>query len=163
MCADQVGTPSLEERLTKDCTELVTLVQLLARRVAGPEVAESLADEVNDWIKTQLGVDYSWPGNVRELEQCVRNVMIRRTYFPPRRLGSGGRDEFRRLTDELATGALTADQLVSRYVTLTYARTHSYVETGKLLEVDRRTVKAKLDETLLERITGRKPEHRGDA
>lgn len=154
LCADQVVTPSLEERVRSDSTELETLVLLLARRVAGQEPAEALAAEVNRWIDERLGADYPWPGNVRELEQCVRNVMIRRAYYPPRRLGSGGVDQFKRLTDEMSEGKLTADELVSRYVTLTYARTQSYVETGRLLEVDRRTVKAKVDKDLLERMKG---------
>ena len=45
---------------------------------------------------------------------------------------------------------LTAEALLSRYVTLVYARTGSYEETARRLEIDRRTAKAKVDAKLLE-------------
>ena len=40
---------------------------------------------------------------------------------------------------------LTADELLSRYCTLVYAETQSYVETARRLGLDRRTVKSRVD------------------
>ena len=45
-------------------------------------------------------------------------------------------------------------QLLSRYVTIVYSRTGNYEETARRLELDRRTVKAKVDPVLLEIIAG---------
>jgi DNA-binding CsgD family transcriptional regulator len=39
---------------------------------------------------------------------------------------------------------MTADELLSRYCTLVYQMTGSYEETARRLNIDRRTVKAKL-------------------
>ena len=39
-----------------------------------------------------------------------------------------------------------------RYCTLVYARSGSYEEAARRLGLDRRTVKARIDETLLERL-----------
>jgi DNA-binding CsgD family transcriptional regulator len=46
-------------------------------------------------------------------------------------------------------GRLSADELLSRYVTLVYSRTGSYEETARRLGLDRRTVKAKIDGNFL--------------
>ena len=43
---------------------------------------ERCLPEVEEWIAKHLPADYAWPGNYRELEQCVRNVIIRRSYQP---------------------------------------------------------------------------------
>ena len=47
---------------------------------------------------------------------------------------------------------MTANELLIRYCTLVYAQTGSYEETARRLEIDRRTVKAKVDEGELGRI-----------
>jgi transcriptional regulator of acetoin/glycerol metabolism len=123
----------------------------MARRAAGDE-AESLAVEAETWILQNLGTSYEWPGNYRELEQCIRNLLIRRDYRPARgsrELDAG--DVFAGLRD----GKLTASDLLSRYCTLVYSQTHSYEETARRLDMDRRTVKSKVDEALLERLRGR--------
>ena len=49
-------------------------------------------------------------------------------------------------------GNLTAEELLGRYVTIVYSRTRSYEETARRLGLDRRTVKAKVDSGLLERL-----------
>jgi DNA-binding NtrC family response regulator len=128
----------------------------MARRVAGAE-GDSLAQEAREWVERNLGADYGWPGNYRELEQCVRNILIRKDYraaesYPKRR----GREDD--LFAEARDGLLTAEDLLRRYCTLVYSRTGSYEETARRLDVDRRTVKAKVDEELLGRLrTGKHP------
>jgi transcriptional regulator with AAA-type ATPase domain len=140
LCADRIDTPTLRERLDSDPDELLQLVGLLARRVAGDASATQLAREVVSWIEQQLGRDYAWPGNVRELEQCVRNVLVRREYrpIPHARAAESVLDR------ELLRCGLSAQALVQHYASLLYEQTGNYVETGRRLGLDRRTVKEHL-------------------
>jgi transcriptional regulator with AAA-type ATPase domain len=152
LCADLIETPTLAEQLADSPGERRTLVRFLAQRIAGEAEADRLADETEQWIDAHLGPDYRWPGNVRELEQCVRNVMIRGEYRPPRpRAPRGAGDD---VAAAMLSGALTADELLQRYCTIVYARTGSYVETARRLALDRRTVRAKVDRALLARLRG---------
>jgi transcriptional regulator with PAS, ATPase and Fis domain len=145
ICSDLITTPSLREQLADAPQDLKGMILFITRRLAEDE-AEALADEVQHWVGKHLGIDYAWPGNFRELEQCVRNVLIRHEYRPP---AVGSRDAAERLTQELNAGALTADELLRRYCTLIYSRTHNLEETARRLQLDRRTVKAKVDPELL--------------
>jgi len=148
LCSDQVNTPSLAEQLADSPAVLCELVGYMAGRVAGAE-GEELAGEVMTWIESNLGPDYAWPGNYRELEQCVKNVLIRRNYRPSEAGASGAFEEF---AAEIRAGSLTADELLARYVTLVYSRTRSYEAAARQLGLDRRTVKAKVDERFLEKL-----------
>jgi len=148
LCSDLIVTPSLSQQLRESPGVLRDLVLFMARRVAGPEAA-ALAAEAEEWILGNLGRDYEWPGNYRELEQCVRNLLIRKDYRPARaRREQTMGDLFR----PAYAGKLTAAELLSRYCTLVYARTGSYEETARRLDIDRRTVKSKIDAALLERL-----------
>jgi transcriptional regulator with PAS, ATPase and Fis domain len=150
LCSDQVSTPSLAEQLAVSPGVLRELVFYMARRVAGVE-GDGLAGEVLTWIEENLGAEYAWPGNYRELEQCVKNVLIRKNYRPALK---GAEDPVEEFANQARTGVLTADELLQRYVTIVYSRTGSYEETARRLELDRRTVKAKVDATLLARLRG---------
>jgi DNA-binding NtrC family response regulator len=150
LCSDQVATPSLAEQLADSPGVLRELVSYMARRVAGEE-ADELAPEVMLWIESNLEPSYGWPGNYRELEQCVKNVLIRRNYRPSRGAAADPVDEF---VADARLGRLTAEQLLARYVTIVYSRTGSYEETARRLGLDRRTVKSKVDETLLQALRG---------
>ncbi|MGD9645505.1 MAG: sigma 54-interacting transcriptional regulator [Pirellulales bacterium] len=152
LCSDMIEVPPLHARVQDDPGELRHLLVHLAQRAIGTEGAE-LADEVMRWIEEHLGLDYAWPGNVRELEQCLRNVLIRRSYVPPtagpRAEAGGPRDE---LLAAVAAGQLTADELMRRYCSLVFAETNSYEATARRLKLDRRTVRAKVDATLVARL-----------
>jgi transcriptional regulator with GAF, ATPase, and Fis domain len=152
LCSDMIQTPSLHEQLQHSPGELHDLVLFIARREAGDE-AESLTQEVVDWVNKSLGRDYAWPGNFRELEQCVRNVLLRREYRPPAPAAALATDAAGNLCRRLTAGDLSADELLRGYCTLIYARCHSYEETARRLKIDRRTAKAKIDADLLERWT----------
>ncbi len=145
MCSDVITTPSLCEQLQESPRVLRELLLFIARRVAGPG-AEALAEEVEAWIARQVGRDYAWPGNIRELEQCVRSVMIRKEYHPPRDQPGSGLDH---LKDAWGRGALTAEEVLQWYCTQVYAQTGSYEETARRLQLDRRTVKSKIDGKLI--------------
>ena len=60
-----------------------------------------------------------------------------------------------RFAADLQAGRLTAEELLSWYCTYHYARTGSYEATARQLQIDRRTVKAKVDPTLLARLAQR--------
>ncbi len=145
LCSDQIVTPSLADQLADSPGVLREVLVYMARRVAGPE-AEEFVPEVTQWIEQNLGAAYSWPGNYRELEQCVRNVLIRRNYRPARTAAAGPID---RCVEEFRTGRLTADELLSRYCTMLYAKSGNYEEVSRRLAIDRRTVKSKVDPELL--------------
>ncbi len=148
LCSDLIVTPSLQEQLRESPEVLRELLLFIARRVAGVE-AEALAEEVETWIVQHLNRDYEWAGNIRELEQCVRNVLVRKEYRPPQVRPRSTHEEFSRA---FTGGELTADELLRRYCTLVYAQTGSYEETARRLQLDRRTVKSKIDRHLLERF-----------
>ena len=146
LCSDMLVTPSLRERIAAAPEKLSNLIFFLAQRTVGEDLAAEVAGEVEDWIVENLGTDYPWPGNVRELAQCVNNVLIRREYQPAASPEAGVRE---RLAEEILAGGLTAEEVLRRYCTLVYARTGSYEEAARGLELDRRTVKSRVDPELL--------------
>jgi transcriptional regulator with AAA-type ATPase domain len=150
LCADRVETPSLAERIRDSPQELSDLVLFLAQRQVGEESAPELAREVVAWIDRRLGRNYPWPGNVRELAQCVSNILIRHEYHPAARASAGNPRQA--LAEEILSARLSADELLGRYCTLVYAETGNYQEAARRLGLDRRTVKARVDEELLTRL-----------
>jgi transcriptional regulator with AAA-type ATPase domain len=146
LCADMVTTPSLREQLAEAPGDLPNLVRFLAGRILPDSVeeAERLTSEVVEWIQRNLE-NYTWPGNMRELEQCVRNIMIRRTYVPPAPADSRGA-----FAEKAASGSFSSDELTRHYFTLVYAHTGSYKEAAEKLQVDWRTVQKKVDPALLQ-------------
>lgn len=155
LCADRIETPSLAAILAGNPGELVYLVQHIAGKVAGEEEADTLCREVCSWVEEKMDPAYSWPGNFRELEQCVRNVMVHRDYHPQVVIGTES------LGRQLDTLDLSAEELLQQYVTRVYARSGSYEEAGRVLEMDPRTVKKYLDDTLLNRLNSPVPHGAG--
>jgi transcriptional regulator with GAF, ATPase, and Fis domain len=140
LCADRIQTPTLRERIEADPNELMLLVTVLSERIAGTEFGGALAQEVLSWVQKELSPGYGWPGNVRELEQCVRNVLVRKRYRPARRTPTASA-----LDQALLQSQVSAEALLDRYAALVYRETESYVETGRRLGLDRRTVKERAD------------------
>ena len=149
LCSDMISTPTLHEQLRDTPGQLRILVTFLATRLVGTDEAESIADEVVAWIEEHLGLDYEWPGNVRELEQCVLNIVMHSRYRP---IVPSRAEPFQDLARLVADGALTLEEITRRYCTLVYAKTRNYERTAQLLDIDRRTVKSKIDLDLLERL-----------
>jgi DNA-binding NtrC family response regulator len=147
LCADRIRTPSLAEQLADSPDELRSLIVVLVRRAVGADEVEALADEVEVFVREQLGVDYTWPGNVRELEQCVRSILVRGEYVPPSLDPPAGD-----LDAALRTCELGADDLLRRHCTHVYARAGSYGEAARRLGLDRRTVKSRIDRALLAKL-----------
>lgn len=145
LCSDLIVTPTLQEQLQESPGVLRELLVFIARRVVD-EDAEALADEVEAWIMKNLGREYLWPGNIRELEQCVRNVLVRREYRPFQTRTVVPQEEF---PPAFTDGTLTADALLRRYCTFIYSQIESYEKMTRRLQLDRRTVKSKIDFRLL--------------
>lgn len=150
LCSDIIVTPSLHEQICEDPAELRNLVLFLTKRVVSEEESEGLAREVCDWIEDELGLDYPWPGNVRELEQCIRNILIRRSYRPPEI--SHGREPLEEFLREIREGQLSADGILELYCTFVYSRVGSYQQTARVLGIDRRTVKKRINREFLDRL-----------
>jgi DNA-binding NtrC family response regulator len=143
LSADQLRTPSLAERIASDAQELPYLVAQLSRRVAGAECAEQVAKETLCCVEQTLGLDYAWPGNIRELEQCVRSVLVRGRYEPPRH------ERAAELDGPLQSSGLSLKELEVRYATLIYQKTGSYSEAARRLGIDRRTLKRHVTESAM--------------
>jgi transcriptional regulator with AAA-type ATPase domain len=154
LCADTVTTPALYEQLAgspdESNGELHHLVRFICTRVAGEEEAEPLTAEVMSAVEVSPGFNYRWPGNFRELEQCVRSVMLRGTYEP--RPAAASTDARHRIAHNIVSGHFTADDLLRHYCTLLYATSRNYSTVAEKLGLDRRTVRAKVDQELLREL-----------
>ena len=140
-----IELPPLRERLG----DLGALVEHLAARLR-PRRPPRFSPGVITALEA-----HAWPGNIRELEQCLRNVLIRRSYVPPtgepRNAAITPREE---LAVALLDGQLSADELLRRYCSLVFAETGRYEATARRLKLDRRTVRAKIDTALVAQLRG---------
>jgi DNA-binding NtrC family response regulator len=153
LCADMIQTPTLCEQIADFPDDLMCLAEFVARQVLPnlPEESQALAREAVDWIATQLSANYRWPGNIRELEQCVRNVMIRKSYRPVQQnqisVGASPHEQF---AQAVAEGRFTLEELIENYVSLIYAsEAQHYGRASHRLNVDWRTLKLKLNQKLI--------------
>jgi len=78
-------------------------------------------------------------------------VLVRGEYHPLR-LPAVDAGPLQRLALETCRGLLTAEELQSRYCTLIYAASGSYEEVARRLQLDRRTVKKRVDPAFLEEL-----------
>ena len=106
-------------------------------------------------VEREIGRDYPWPGNMRELEQGVRNILVRREYHPTRpvAVAESPSAPLSSFAEEILQGSLSADQVLSRYCTLIYAQEDSYEAAARRLQLDRRTVKSRVDRDFLETLS----------
>jgi DNA-binding NtrC family response regulator len=141
LCSDQLTTPSLREQLDASPRELATLVAHIAGRLLDPEEAAGFTRDTLQWIEKNLGADYAWPGNFRELEQCVRNLVLRGEYRPAGPLARATAADWNVVIE---SGALTAEELLRRYTRIVFAQAGTIEEAARRLDLDRRTVKARL-------------------
>lgn len=152
LCSDTVETPPLARQIEGNPRELEHLVEVMVARLIPGEERREVSRDAFGWIADNLGVDYGWPGNMRELSQCVNGFIVRGDYRPLEAAGSVLDQTVRRFR----AGAMTADEALSRYCTLVYHRAGGYREAARILGIDRRTVKARVDQDLLEEIVAEK-------
>lgn len=144
LCSDCIRVPSLSERIRQDPDELTDLVEHFCTQISGGK-NEALTDRVIDVItKTLGGPAYPWPGNVRELAQCIRRVILKRSYE-----GQNPQAQTRNeaLIAGIETGTLTADEVLDTYCKILYDRHGTYEQVAKLTALDRRTVKKRIQNT----------------
>ena len=111
-------------------------------------------------MEKHFGGSYDWPGNIRELEQCVRNVMIRKSYTPssriPAQIANVVPDYSLRSAEafvrSLLAGEMTLDDVSAHYVSMVYAQAGRYDIASQKLGVDWRTVKDKVKPELVSKF-----------
>ena len=142
LCSDRIVTPSLAEQLRDRPDDLEMMVGVVASGLIDRE--EGFVHRCVFGIRDRLGEDYPWPGNFRELEQCVRSHLIRGEYRPAVGAASSGRD-----WNAVMDGAtLPLAAVVERYVRRAFeVSDRNVAATARRLEVDRRTVLARLEPT----------------
>ena len=143
LCSDVIETPSLSRQLGHSPNALDDLVMHVCQRLS-PDDYSSFVEEVLNWIRNHLPQNYSWPGNIRELEQCARNILIHGSYSP-NHSQAGNESSSSKLTTQIDKLELTADELLAKYCQIAYSKTRSFEKAAKLLQMDRRTVRAKID------------------
>jgi transcriptional regulator with GAF, ATPase, and Fis domain len=146
ICGDMVRTPTLREQLADAPEDWPHLVRIAASRVAGPKTLDRVATAAENWASTHLRREYAWPGNMRELEQCVRNILNHEQYEADDEAdaplaASAPRDASDALLAGVRQGTLTAAELLQGYCARVYARTGSYEETGRRLDLHWQTVR----------------------
>jgi transcriptional regulator with PAS, ATPase and Fis domain len=152
LCADTIESPSLSEQL-KECPDDIDILTryIAAERVLKglPEEAERLATSAVAWIKARLPSDYAWPGNIRELEQCVRSILVRGSYQPPRWPAARSHPFPQEVTQRFLAGQLTAAEVQRHYYSLVRAQTASRKAAAERLQVDARTLDRWVDNQLV--------------
>lgn len=143
LCSDIITVPPLRRRIQEDPRELNDLLAHTVQRMVGQPSPE-LIEMTQNVIDKHLGPDYPWPGNVRELEQCVRSVLLRRSYAGDTK--STAPDLESLLTRGIRSGQLDAQNLVSGYCHLLYQRHGTFEEVARRTRLDRRTVKKYIQE-----------------
>jgi len=138
LCSDMITVPPLRQRLDEDPNELDALLSYTVEKMVGKPSPE-LVELAKDVISKDLGDNYPWPGNVRELEQCVRRVLLKRSYSGDERDQiSEGKSS---LMQDIESGTMNAQQLLSHYCTMLYNRYGTFEEVARRANLDRRTVK----------------------
>ena len=138
LCSDIIRVPPLRQRIQEERSELDDLLAHTVKRLLGkasPQIVRMVKRIIND----QLGDDYTWPGNVRELEQCLRRVLLNRSYSGEKFTLKG--DLLSELADAIRSGEADAQQLLSGYCRLLYQRHGTFEEVSRRVKLDRRTVK----------------------
>jgi DNA-binding NtrC family response regulator len=127
------------------------MVEFICRRVVGEEAAGRLTAEVVSWIDGHLGREYGWPGNFRELEQCVRSYTIRKEYRAIPRAAESPGDRLARACEVLAEQVngrdLTCAEIERCLFTRVYERTGSFQEAARLLGIDWRTLRTRVNQS----------------
>ena len=139
LCSDVIVTPNLKEQIDGQKDEFEFLVDFISHRIA-PDARDDLKADVMKWFESADMGAYDWPGNMRELEQCVRNIMIHNDYVPAKPTADVASDSF---ISQLNECSLPAEQVLSKYCAMAYQKYGSYEKAGAILQMDRRTLRAK--------------------
>jgi DNA-binding NtrC family response regulator len=144
LCSDIIEVPPLRERIKEDRAELDKLLEFTVERMTGYK-SKHLMDRVKRIIDKHLGKDYMWPGNVRELEQCVRSVVLRRTYQGEALNSKPPSTITEKIINGLQNKNIDIPSLISGYCTILYEHLGTYEKVAKKAGLDRRTIKKYID------------------
>ncbi len=143
LCSDIIVIPPLRKRIQEDENEMDNLLAHTIEKITGSP-SPPLVKMVRKTINKELGKNYPWPGNVRELGQCVRRILLNRSYKVVRHTDeNGGRSQ---LSKDMDKGKLDAQTLLMRYCHMLHVRFGTYGEVARITKLDRRTVKKYIDE-----------------
>lgn len=143
LCSDIIVIPPLRQRIREDRKELDDLLAHTIEKITGTS-SSALVKTVRKTIDQEIGKNYHWPGNVRELGQCVRRILLNRSYNLVRQ--SGDEQGASTLAKDMDRGLLDAQTLLKRYCHMLYSRFGTYGEVARITKLDRRTVKKYVEE-----------------
>jgi len=144
LCSDIIIVPPLHQRIEEDPGELDDLLALTIERITG-QPSRELTNLVKKTIDNELGKNYAWPGNVRELAQCVRRILLNRSY----------KSDFEstavlsypsKLAEDMDNGNVDAKDLLKGYCRHLHDKFGTYIEVARRTGLDSRTVKKYIDE-----------------
>jgi DNA-binding NtrC family response regulator len=146
LSSDIILVPPLRHRIEEDPSEMDDLLKVTIERITGEPSAE-LVELTKKSIQTELGLNYPWPGNVRELAQCVRRILLNRSY------GNHQRETYEsskisptQLAKDMENGNVDAKNLLKGYCRHLYGKFGTYIEVARRTALDTRTVKKYIDE-----------------
>jgi DNA-binding NtrC family response regulator len=142
LCSDIIQVPPLHQRIKEDPEELDDLLKFTIERITG-RASNELLEMTKKSISDQLGQNYPWPGNVRELGQCVRRILLKRSYksiFEKKPDASPSE-----LFKNIENGNINAKNLIQQYCRLLYDKLGTYGEVARRTGLDRRTVKKHIE------------------
>jgi transcriptional regulator with GAF, ATPase, and Fis domain len=137
LCSDLIIVPPLRDRLRQEPGELDDLIDHTLVRIVG-KLAPEIARDIKADIRAHVPPEYHWPGNVRELEQCIRSVLLKRSYAAAPAEPAPGREGY---LAGVAEGRLSHPELVAGYCKLLYNMHGTYEAVSRKTGLDRRTVK----------------------
>ncbi len=145
LCSDIIQIPPLRQRISEDPGEIDDLLSFTIEKITG-RTSYGLLQMIKKIINEKLGKNYLWPGNVRELGQCVRRILLKKSYqniFPKTDISSASG-----LSIELETGNIDVKNLVKKYCRLLYDKFGTYGEVARRTGLDRRTVKKHIEDSV---------------
>ena len=143
LCSDIIIVPPLRQRILETPGELDELIAYSVERIIGTPSKE-IFTTVKKTILEQVGKHYSWPGNVRELGQCIRSIMLKKSYKKAVSSAMPGANSG--LAEAIDSGDMDAQHLMKSYCRHLYEKFGTYGEVARRTKLDRRTVKKHIEE-----------------
>lgn len=142
LCSDTIYLPSLKKRLDEYPGELKEILTAMLGRILGHS-SKALTREITEQIHKSVPPGYNWPGNIRELEQCVRQMLLKRSYTWE--VSQETRERVTEFQQHYMEGKFSANQMLSSYCKHLYQIHCTYEKVAQLTQLDRRTVKRYID------------------
>ncbi len=142
LCSDIIEIPPLRERIQEHPDELKLILSVTIERILGYP-SSSLTRKIHKLIQAAMPAQYPWPGNIRELEQCVRQMLLNRSYNWQQ--SPQVSERLSELQQQFYSGKYTAAGLLSLYCSTLYNQLGTLEKVAAQVGMDRRTVKKYID------------------